>query len=45
MAGKFFAGIYSGLFTGILPIYLNEISPSNLRGLTGNHILRNKNLN
>ena len=28
-------GIYSGLFTGILPIFLNEIAPPNLRGTTG----------
>ena len=29
------AGFYSGLFTGSLPIFLNEISPSNLRGAAG----------
>ena len=33
--GKFLAGIYCGLFSGILPIYLNEISPPRLRGLIG----------
>lgn len=35
MAGRFFAGVLSGLFSGILPLYLNELAPANLRGFTG----------
>lgn len=35
VAGRALGGLYSGLFTGILPIFLNEISPSNLRGAVG----------
>lgn len=35
MAARFLTGIFCGLFTGILPIYLYEIAPKNLRGLTG----------
>ena len=32
---RFLAGVYSGLFSGILPLYLSECSCKNLRGLTG----------
>ena len=35
MAARFLTGLFCGLFTGILPIYLYEIAPKNLRGLTG----------
>ncbi len=35
MVGRFVTGIFCGFFTGILPIYLYEISPQSLRGLTG----------
>lgn len=35
MVARFLSGIFCGLFTGILPLYLNEISPQNLRGLVG----------
>lgn len=35
MVSRFLAGIYSGLFSGILPLYLSECSSKNLRGLTG----------
>lgn len=35
MLGRFLTGIFCGFFTGILPIYLYEISPQNLRGLIG----------
>ena len=40
MIGRIIGGIYSGLFTGITPLYLEEISPKNLRGITGtiNHL-------
>jgi SP family facilitated glucose transporter-like MFS transporter 2 len=33
--GRFFTGIYCGLFTGLGPLYLSEISPKNLRGAAG----------
>ena len=35
MVGRFIGGLYSGLFSGILPLYLNELAPKNLRGLAG----------
>lgn len=35
MVARFLSGIFCGLFTGILPLYLNELSPQNLRGLVG----------
>lgn len=35
IVARFIAGLFCGLFTGILPIFLNEISPPNLRGLAG----------
>lgn len=35
MAARFFVGLSLGLFSGILPMYLNECSPKNLRGLAG----------
>ena len=35
IASRFFTGIFCGLFTGILPIYLYELAPKNLRGMTG----------
>lgn len=35
MIGRLITGLFCGLFTGILPIYLYEIAPKNLRGLTG----------
>ena len=33
--GRFLTGIYCGLFTGLGPLYLSEISPKNLRGAAG----------
>jgi SP family facilitated glucose transporter-like MFS transporter 1 len=32
---RFFAGVYTGLFGGLLSLYLSECSSKNLRGLTG----------
>ena len=34
-AGRFVQGLYSGLFSGIAPLYLSECSPKNLRGVAG----------
>jgi len=36
--GKFIAGLYCGLFTGILPIYLMEITEPRYRGFAGSMI-------
>eukprot|EP00096_Caligus_rogercresseyi_P009375 TRINITY_DN3174_c0_g1_i1.p1 TRINITY_DN3174_c0_g1~~TRINITY_DN3174_c0_g1_i1.p1 ORF type:complete len:477 (+),score=100.32 TRINITY_DN3174_c0_g1_i1:239-1669(+) len=33
--GRFFVGISCGLFTGLVPLYVNEIAPINLRGGLG----------
>ncbi|XP_072308261.1 solute carrier family 2, facilitated glucose transporter member 1-like [Eucyclogobius newberryi] len=33
--GRFFAGLYSGLSTGLVPMYVGEISPTALRGALG----------
>lgn len=33
IVGRFFAGLVSGLFTGICSLYVSEIAPTNLRGL------------
>ena len=35
MVSRFITGLFCGFFTGVLPIYLYEIAPKNLRGLTG----------
>ena len=35
IVARFFSGLFCGLFTGILPLYLTEIPPINLRGLSG----------
>ena len=35
MAGRFLTGLFSGLFSGVLPLYLSELPPMNLRGLAG----------
>lgn len=35
MVARFFGGLFCGLFTGILPLYLNELPPQNYRGLVG----------
>jgi MFS transporter, SP family, solute carrier family 2 (facilitated glucose transporter), member 1 len=35
MVARFLIGIACGLFTGILPVYLNEMAPQKLRGLMG----------
>ena len=35
IAGRFFSGLFSGLSTGILPLYLVEIPPQALRGKIG----------
>lgn len=33
--GRFIVGLYSGLSTGFVPIYVEEISPTSLRGALG----------
>uniref|UniRef100_H3CC86 Solute carrier family 2 member 1a n=1 Tax=Tetraodon nigroviridis TaxID=99883 RepID=H3CC86_TETNG len=33
--GRFIVGVYSGLSTGFVPIYVEEISPTSLRGALG----------
>lgn len=33
--GRFVVGVYSGLSTGFVPIYVEEISPTSLRGALG----------
>lgn len=35
MASRFFTGFYCGLFSGLLPLYLSECPPKNLRGSVG----------
>ena len=35
IVGKFIAGLYCGIFTGVLPLYLMEVTPHNLRGFAG----------
>jgi SP family facilitated glucose transporter-like MFS transporter 1 len=35
LASRFVTGLFSGFFTGVLPIYLFEIAPHNLRGIVG----------
>lgn len=35
IAGRFFAGLFSGLSCSILPLFLMEISPDHLRGFAG----------
>lgn len=32
MAGRFITGVFCGLFSGVVPMYLSEISSINLRG-------------
>lgn len=33
--GRFVIGLYSGLSTGFVPMYVEEISPTSLRGAMG----------
>lgn len=33
--GRFIVGLYSGLSTGFVPMYVEEISPTSLRGALG----------
>lgn len=33
--GRFIVGVYSGLSTGFVPMYVEEISPTSLRGALG----------
>ncbi|XP_027002827.1 solute carrier family 2, facilitated glucose transporter member 1 [Tachysurus fulvidraco] len=33
--GRFMVGLYSGLSTGFVPMYVGEVSPTNLRGALG----------
>lgn len=35
MIGRFLSGVYCGIITGILPLYLNELPPQHLRGRFG----------
>ena len=35
IAGRFFAGLFSGFSCSLLPLFLMEISPDHLRGLAG----------
>ncbi|KAM7006135.1 solute carrier family 2, facilitated glucose transporter member 1 [Tautogolabrus adspersus] len=35
IAGRFVVGLYSGLSTGFVPMYVGEISPTSLRGALG----------
>lgn len=35
MVGRFVIGLYSGLSTGFVPMYVGEVSPTSLRGALG----------
>lgn len=35
IAGRFVVGLYSGLTTGFVPMYVGEVSPTSLRGALG----------
>lgn len=35
IAGRFVVGLYSGLSTGFVPMYVGEVSPTSLRGALG----------
>ena len=35
IVGRFVCGFYIGLYSGIIPMYLSEIAPINLRGVIG----------
>ncbi len=35
LVSRFLTGLFCGFFTGVLPIYLFEIAPQNLRGIIG----------
>lgn len=35
IVGRFVVGLYSGLSTGFVPMYVGEVSPTSLRGALG----------
>jgi MFS family permease len=35
MISRFMSGLFSGIFTGVIPLYLNELPPQNYRGIAG----------
>lgn len=35
IVGRFVVGLYSGLSTGFVPMYVGEVSPTSLRGAMG----------
>lgn len=35
ITGRFIVGLFSGLCTGFVPMYVGEVAPTNLRGALG----------